>query len=125
MPATAKHMNTTTAKLGKMSHVEQLDYVYKYLNEHRQYYRNYESLTDLYLAILYPKALKGDYCYTLYAQPSKRYKMNKGLDENKDGSVTVLDIDKRMKRLYRRAYDTDKLPTFFEKISELMSYGKG
>lgn len=107
MPATAKEMGVSVAELKTFTHEEQLDYVYKYLDKVRKRYRDYESLTDLYLAILYPKALQGDYCYTLYANPSQKYKQNIGLDENKDGRVTVSDIDKRMQRIFPTAYMTD------------------
>ncbi|MEO1448552.1 MAG: hypothetical protein AAFV07_03440, partial [Bacteroidota bacterium] len=54
------------------------------------------------------KALNQDYCYTLYASPAQAYKQNSGLDENKDGRVTVSDIDRRMQRLYAPAYMAPK-----------------
>ncbi|QQS30851.1 MAG: transglycosylase SLT domain-containing protein [Sphingobacteriales bacterium] len=108
MPATAKDFGTTTAEIRKMNHVQQLNYVYKYLNRVRTKYRDFETLTDLYLAILYPRALEGDFCYALYATPSTAYKQNSGLDENEDGIVTVKDIDSRMKRIFPTAYMLDK-----------------
>lgn len=106
MPSTAKDFNTTVEKLRNMNHVEQLDYVYAYLDAKRQQYGDYQSLTELYLAILYPAALadKEDYCFSLYSKGSTAYKQNVGLDINKDGNVTVLDIDRRMKALYPTAY---------------------
>ncbi len=104
MPATAKDYNITVEKIRNMNHIEQLDYVYRYLNDKRQKYGAYESLTDLYLAILYPKAMAEEYCFTLYATPSAAYKMNSGLDMDKDGRVTVQDVDKRMKKKYPIAY---------------------
>lgn len=108
MPATAKDMGISTQKLSKMTHVEQLEWVYRYMEMKRQQYGNYQSLADFYLAILYPKARQQESCYTLYASPSKAYKQNIGLDEDKDGRVTVNDVDKRMKRLYPSAYS--KIP---------------
>lgn len=104
MPAAAEDLNVSLQRLGKMNHLQQLEYVYLYLEQVRERYGDYESLADLYLAILYPKARRQDYCYTLYAKPSKSYNQNAGLDENKDGRVTVSDIDRRMKRLYPTAY---------------------
>lgn len=104
MPATAKEMGTSTAALSRMTHEEQLDWVYAYMEGYRKKYGDYKSLCDFYLAILYPKARTGDMCYTLYESPSKAYKQNSGLDEDKDGRVTVGDIDRRMKRLYPSAY---------------------
>lgn len=110
MPATAKDMGISTQKLGKMTHEAQLEWVYQYMNMYREKYGDYQSLADFYLAILYPKARNQEACYVLYANPSKAYKQNIGLDEDKDGRVTVGDIDKRMKRLYPSAY-MKKVPT--------------
>ena len=105
MPATASDLNVSMQRLRDMNHTQQLEYVYLYLQKVRERYGEYDSLTDLYLAILYPKARKQDLCYTMYAKPSKSYKQNSGLDENKDGRVTVSDIDRRMMRLYPTAYN--------------------
>ena len=108
MPATASELNVSLQRLQNMSHNQQLEYVYLYLQTVRDRYGEYDTLTDLYLAILYPKARKQDICYTLYAKPSKSYKQNSGLDEDKDGRVTVSDIDRRMARLYPTAYSKRK-----------------
>ena len=108
MPATAKDFDITVEKLRNLNHIEQLDFVYKYMNRVRKKYGSFDSLTEVYLAILYPKAIGEDYCYTLYASPSRSYKMNTILDENKDSRVTVKDIDDRMRRLYKPAYMTEK-----------------
>ncbi|MFN0201585.1 MAG: transglycosylase SLT domain-containing protein [Bacteroidia bacterium] len=108
MPATAKDMGTSVNYIKKLGPVEQLEYVYQYLDIFRRKYGEYKSLTDLYLAILYPKARPEEMCYSLYAQPSKAYKQNSGLDIDKDGRVTVSDIDKRMKRLFGPAYIIEK-----------------
>ncbi|MEZ4825711.1 MAG: lytic transglycosylase domain-containing protein [Bacteroidia bacterium] len=105
MPATAREMNITTSDLAQMDPVLQLDLVEQYFTVVRERYGVYTSLTDFYLAVLYPKARgEGDPCYALYAAPSKVYQQNSGLDENRDGVVTVSDIDKRMKRLFMTAY---------------------
>lgn len=103
MPGAASDMNISLQRLQRMSHLQQLEYVFIYLDKVRERYGAYESLTDLYLAILFPKARRQDPCYTLYAKPSKSYKQNSGLDENKDGRVTVSDIELRMQRLYPNA----------------------
>ena len=87
-----------------MPAVAQLDLVYEYLRNVQEKYGGYNSLTELYLAILYPKAVGQDYCYTLYGRPSKRYSQNSGLDENRDGRVTISDIDMRMQRIFPTAY---------------------
>ena len=115
MPTTATDLNTTTQKLGGMTHVTQLEYVYEYLSGVKRKYGGFDSLTELYLAILFPKALSGDYCYTLYAKPSQAYRQNAGLDEDKDGHVTVGDIDRRMQRVFPKGYIAGKKPQVNEK----------
>lgn len=109
MPKTAKDYTITVEQLRNLNHVQQLDYVYHYLNKVRKSRKTqFNSLTELYLAILYPRALEAHNKvphYTLYAHPSVSYKMNSGLDENKDNRVTVSDIDARMKRKYFAAYN--------------------
>ena len=91
-----------------MDAVTQMDLVYTYLQNVRDKYGEFNTITDLYLAVLYPRAVGQDYCYTLYAKPTQKYRMNSGLDENKDGRVTKSDIDHRMSRLYPTAYQVQK-----------------
>ncbi len=124
MPATAKDFKLTTTKLRNMNHVEQMDYVYAYLNAKRKAHnRAYETLTDLYLAILYPRAIGEDYCYTLYAEPSKAYTMNIGLDKNKDGRVTIQDIDKHLRKLYPTAYHVAQKQPMYAKFLPFIGEG--
>lgn len=108
MPATASEMKVSLQRLERMDPVHQLEYVYLYLQTVRDRYGDFNSLTELYLGILYPKAIGQDYCYSLYSHPTKSYQQNAGLDENQDRHVTVSDIDRRMKRLYPTAYMIDK-----------------
>ena len=107
MPMTALDLDVSIERLKRMNASQQLEYVYLYLEKVRSRYGSFQTLTDLYLAILYPKAIGQDYCYTLYAKPSKAYKQNSGLDENKDGRVTISDVDRRLKRLFPTAYMTE------------------
>lgn len=92
----------------KMPAHDQLDLVKEYLQTIRERYGEFHSLTDLYLAILYPRALENRGDYVMYSRPSKMYRQNIGLDENKDGSVSVGDIDKRMQRVFPVAYQVSK-----------------
>ena len=122
MPSTAKWLNTSVERLRNMNHIEQMDYVLAYLQAIKNKYGSFDSLTDLYLAVLYPTSLKEDYCYTLYANPSVSYKMNKGLDFNRDGRVTVSDIDKRLKKRYPDAYIAEKpAPGMFKRLRDKLS----
>lgn len=111
MPATAQELHISVERLRKMSAAQQMKYVHRYLHKVQERYGSFESLTDLYLAILYPKARKKDACYRLYADPSRAYQQNAILDENKDGQVTIADIDKRLLRLFPTAYQQTKAST--------------
>lgn len=104
MPSTAAELGVSIERLARMSATQQLDYVHRYLANVRDRYGPYRSLTDLYLAILYPKARNQDYCYTLYASPSQAYQRNTGLDEDQDGRVSVSDIDRYLKRMFPTAF---------------------
>lgn len=104
MPMVAAELGTSCEQIRSMSATQQMDLVYRYLQRIRERYGDYENLTDLYLAILYPRAIEGDLNAILYVNPSIAYKQNAGLDENKDGRVTARDIDHRMRRLYPTAY---------------------
>lgn len=104
MPATAADLGISIDRLKRMEAVQQMEYVYLYLQTVRERYGEYESLTDLYLAILYPKARGQDYCYTLFSRPATSYRQNKGLDKDNDGRVTVSDVDKHLKGLFPEAY---------------------
>lgn len=101
MPRTLREFGIS--KLPEAPHL-QLDYVYHYLNERQQTFGKFKSLTDVKLALLYPKAVGKPSSYALYSYPSKRYTQNQGLDMNQDGQVTVNDVRRWMKRDYPELY---------------------
>lgn len=104
MPQTAQELNVSTYRLQDMDPIMQLEYVYVYLIRVRERYGPYKSLTDLYLGVLYPKARNKSDAFVLFSKPSQAYKQNSGLDQNRDGRVTVGDIDVLMFRRYPGAY---------------------
>jgi hypothetical protein len=91
MPETAKGLGTTTDALSKMTRTEQLKYVDKYfggtLNKGG-------SLSDVYMSVLFPAAVGKPEDFVLFGKGAMSgytgiaYDQNKGLDSNKDGSVT-------------------------------------
>lgn len=86
MPATARALGTTTDALAAMSAEDQLNYVYKYFEPYKGRLRN---LSDLYMAILWPKAVGKPDDYVLFQGPgSITYRQNAGLDANRDARVT-------------------------------------
>ncbi|MCA9070407.1 MAG: transglycosylase SLT domain-containing protein, partial [Planctomycetaceae bacterium] len=96
MKATAKDLGTTTEKLAKMSAVDQLDYVEKYL---KPYVGKMKSVEDVYLAVFYPNAIgKKDG----YEFPQSIYQPNKGLDKDKNGKLTKGEIANFVRRTLKR-----------------------
>ncbi len=85
MPKTATSLGTTTDALAAMTAEQQLDYVARYFSPFRGKLR---SLEDVYMAILWPKAVGLSNETVLFAAPSMAYEQNKGLDRNGDGKVT-------------------------------------
>lgn len=85
MPATARGLGTSTEALARMSAVEQLDLVRMYF---KPYAGRLHTLSDVYMAILWPKAIGKPEDYVLFTQPSIAYTQNAGLDRDRDGSIT-------------------------------------
>lgn len=88
MPSTARALGTTTELLVLMDEVEQLDWVKKYFVQNG-YAGRIGNLPDLYMAILWPKAIGKPPDYVLISdEDGKAYIQNKGLDLNADGNIT-------------------------------------
>jgi len=85
MSTTAQALGTTTAKLAAMTAVEQLDFVALYL---KPFKGKMQTLSDVYMTILFPAAVGKAEAFVLFQKPSARYAKNKGLDVNQDGAVT-------------------------------------
>lgn len=85
MPSTALDLNTTVEALARMSAEEQLDYVERYFH---RYAGRIGSLHDLYMCILWPKAIGQPDSFVLFEKGSKAYEQNKALDVDGDGKVT-------------------------------------
>lgn len=84
MPSTARSLGTTTDHLARMTPEDQLNFVYKYFLPWKGRLR---TLSDLYMAILWPKAVGKPDDYALFTG-GVTYRQNAGLDSNKDGKVT-------------------------------------
>lgn len=87
MPSTAVALGTSTSKLAAMTAEDQLNYVYKYF---RPFAGRLKNLGDIYMAILWPKAVGKADSYVLWdaAQMPTTFRQNSGLDINKDKKVT-------------------------------------
>ncbi|MEO1449119.1 MAG: transglycosylase SLT domain-containing protein [Bacteroidota bacterium] len=110
MPASATEVGLSWAALPDMPAHVQLPFVEAYFAMVAERYGPYENLTDFYLAVLYPRARGQGRDYELYARPSRAYRQNAGLDENRDGRVQVLDIELRLRRMFPRLYGALPIP---------------
>lgn len=99
MPSTAKALGTSTDGLLKMSNIEQLDYVYKYL---KPYKGRMKSWIDVYLAVFYPAAIgKGD---DYVIKSDLVAKQNPIFDINKDLDISVAEIKKVLQEHIPKEY---------------------
>lgn len=80
-------LKTTTDALRKMSAFDQLDYVYEFF---RPYAGKLKTLSDIYMRILWPRAVGQPESYELWNKVSRptTYLQNRGLDIDKNGSIT-------------------------------------
>lgn len=84
--STAVGLGTTTAKLARMTAVEQLDYVEKYYEATPA--SRIHNLGDAYLAVLWPPAIGRPDTYVMWVRGDKNYGPNSGLDKDKKGFIT-------------------------------------
>lgn len=88
MPATARQLGTTTEALARMAPEEQLDYVERYL---RPYAGRMRTQQDAYLAVLNPSAMGKPASQVLFREGTPQYALNKALDKEGKGTVTIGD----------------------------------
>lgn len=87
MPRTAIGLGTSCAHLAAMTAEDQLDIVQKYF---ATYTGKLHSLSDVYMAILWPTAVSKPDDFVLFSRNINpaAYRQNAGLDVNGDGKVT-------------------------------------
>ena len=99
MPSTAKGLGISTDALSRMSRVEQMHYVEKYLATKGV---RGGTLSDLYMAVLFPAAVGRGENYVLFGQGAmsgyqgRAYDQNRGLDTNNDGSITKAEASSKV-----------------------------
>jgi hypothetical protein len=93
--STAEHLGTSVEALAEMSAVDQLDYVKKYFEP---YASQIDSLEDMYMAILWPRAVGENASFVLWKKGTRAYHVNRGLDADKDGEVTQEEATAKVKR---------------------------
>lgn len=99
MPATAKGLGTSTAKLAAMSATDQLDFVQLYF---QPFSGRLFTLTDVYMAILFPVAVGKGPDFVLFRAGTIAYRQNAGLDTNGDGLITAAEAAAHVRQKYNK-----------------------
>lgn len=95
IPVVAKELGTSTGALKKMTPVAQLDFVRLYFLRHKG---RLKDLNDLYMAILWPRAIEKSASYILFSRGTRQYSQNRGLDVNSDGVITKAEAASRVQQ---------------------------
>lgn len=102
MPSTAAALGTSTEALAALSACQQLVYVENYF---RPWKNRLKTLSDVYMAILWPGAIGKAEEWVLFSESDKthpkRYIQNRGLDWNEDGKITKAEAASGPSRLLR------------------------
>ena len=96
MPETARSLGTTVEHLATLSRKEQMVYVEKYLDQYANRIRG-GQVDDIYMAVLWPRAIGKEDGYPIFRAGTEAYNQNKGLDTNKDGTVTKFEAAAKVK----------------------------
>ena len=99
LPKTARSLGTTNAELAQMSKIEQLVYVEKYFDQFG-YRLSGGNVDDIYMAVLWPKAIGKPEGYVLFRRGTKAYGQNSGLDHNEDGTITKYEAATKVRRTF-------------------------
>ncbi|MEM4302076.1 MAG: hypothetical protein QW570_08245 [Candidatus Caldarchaeum sp.] len=83
-----------------MTPEQQLDYVKKYLEYQKKERGNLKTIDDVYPAILHPAGIGKGRDYVLFKSGTKEYDLNKGLDADGDGQITVGEATARVRQIY-------------------------
>lgn len=87
MPSTAAGLGTSLPALAAMTAIDQLDFVEKHFRSIVGS-KPLPSLSDVYMTVLWPKAVGKLDSHVLFKKGTKAYTQNKPLDVNKDGKIT-------------------------------------
>lgn len=104
----AADLKTTTASLRVLPQIEQLKWVFAYFDMWAKRGKTFTQLEDFYLTIFYPKAvgMKADTVIFRKDVEATGYRQNSGFDYDKDGQITVGEINARLYDTYYKGMDT-------------------
>lgn len=100
--STARGLGTTTAKLARMTAVEQLDYVQRYFED---YASRINNIGDAYMAVLWPAGMSKPDSYVLWEKTgtyARQYAANAGLDKDRDDKITRGEAVERVNNSYKQ-----------------------
>lgn len=105
--AVAEELGTTSDDLEKMSATDQLDYVRDYflLQKKRLKLERIESLGQLYLMVLYPRAATRGEAEAVFTEGTRLWELNHsafGEDASVDGKITVGEIGNALLKHFRK-----------------------
>jgi peptidoglycan hydrolase-like protein with peptidoglycan-binding domain len=86
MPTTAAALGTSVDELAQMTAEDQLDVVARYFEP---FQGRLATLEDAYMAVLFPVAIGKGPDHVLFERGTRVYDLNRGLDLNDDGRITV------------------------------------
>lgn len=97
LPSTARLLGTTDNALERMTALEQLEWVERYLTP---FCGRLATLEDAYMAVLYPAAVGEPEDFVLFRRGSRSYRHNPYLDRDEDGNVTKHEVGEAVRRVY-------------------------
>lgn len=100
-----KKLGITHSQLAGMSAVRQLDIVKEYFKQFGTKAAQAKDVDDLYFLVLYPAAFGKEDNDTVFRPGTKEYRQNSGLDKNGDGRVSVVEVSKTIRAMYREGLD--------------------
>ncbi len=98
MAKTATSLGTSTEELAAMTRTEQMRFVKDYFRQFGDSIKG-GSASDVYMAVLFPKAIGKADSFVLFTEGTRAYTQNKGLDRNGDGTVTKKEASRSVVRL--------------------------
>lgn len=104
----AGDLNTSTAALRVLPQVEQLKWVFAYFDLWAKRGKVFSQLEDFYLTIFYPAAVGKTADTVIFRKDVETtgYRQNCGFDYDKDGQITVGEINSRLYDVYYQGMDT-------------------
>lgn len=120
MPATARGLGTSTDALSRMTRAQQMRYVENYL---KPYAGKINTITDMYMSVLYPAAMGKAPGEVLFQRGTTAYRQNSGLDLNGDGRITVEEAARKIGPHGGRRYEFNTTSANSEVIHERLHAG--